>query len=125
MSHISDRIRSTAADAGMSIEELAAAAGLRPGGADRLEEGVVTSLDLALLSEFTGMGVMWFLTGATPMDELLDFARRYDELSLDERAGANRAFSVLEPFLPPEIAQAVIREVAAAACRALAGSQRR
>lgn len=84
MSAITDRIASLAVDAGMTVAELADATG-----ASKLPErvaagGEVSSLEIALVAQFTGRDPMWIITGEWPDAALVRALDRYAELSFDQ-----------------------------------------
>ncbi|WP_114906645.1 hypothetical protein [Ornithinimicrobium murale] len=105
MSEITDRIASLAADAGLTVPELAQVAGIPKNDfAERVASGRdVSSLEVALVAEFAGRDPLWVITGQWPTDALARAMAKYEDMDFPERAGFNKAWNALVPFLPTAV----------------------
>lgn len=105
MSEITDRIASLAVDAGITVPELAEAAGIsKVDFSERVVTGQpVSSLEIALVAEFAGRDPLWIITGEWPVEALRRSLSEYHNLEISERAGFNLAWNALEPFMPADV----------------------
>lgn len=98
------RIASLVEDSGLSAEEFAEQAAVT-----RLPEILTgvrgpSSLDVALVAEFTGRDPLWIIDGKWPLDRLAEVADLVGGPAGDCQAvGARRVLDWLSPFLPSSV----------------------
>lgn len=117
MSHACAAIDGLATDAGMSLRDLAVAADIRDvdGFVARVEaHESVSSLEVALVAQWSGRDPLWIIAGWTPQELLGRFCdETLEGLSAAERRGFNVAWGALSPFLPAHVVEQVTEAVQA------------